>query len=60
MLSALAVTVNGKPGGGFYAFVKDLGKLTSDHPADQQAFWEAERKDAYTTWQKSFDKAAKT
>ena len=59
MLSAIAVTLNGRPGGGFYAYAKDLGKLASDHSADQQAFWEAERKAVYTTWQKSFDKAAK-
>ena len=54
MLSASAVTVSGKLGGGFYGFAKDLGKLTSDHPAGQQAYWESERKAVYTTWQKSF------
>src|SRR5258706_7978358 len=35
MLSAIAVTLNGRPGGGFYAYAKDLGKLASDHSAHQ-------------------------
>lgn len=59
MLSAITVTVNGRPGGGFYTLAKDLGKLASDHPADQQAFWETERMAVYSTWQMSFDKSAK-
>lgn len=57
MLSAISVTTTGKPGGGFFALAKDLGKLTSDHPADQQTFWEAERKAVYATWRRSFAKS---
>ena len=53
MLSAIAVTVSGKPGGGFFTFAKDLGRLTSDVLVDQQAFWESEKKHVYETWQKS-------
>jgi hypothetical protein len=56
MLSAIAVTVAGKPGGGFFSLAKEKGKLSSDQPADQQAFWESEKKAVYGTWQKSFEK----
>jgi hypothetical protein len=57
MLSAIAVTTTDKPGGGFYPFAKELGRLTSDDPAAQQAFWEAEKKAVYATWRQSFAKA---
>ncbi len=57
MLSAIAVGKNGRPGGGFFPFAKELGRLASDEPADQQAFWEAEKKVVYATWQRSFAKA---
>lgn len=57
MLSAIAVTVAGKPGGGFFLLAKEKGKLSSDQPADQQTFWEAEKKAVYRTWQRSFDKS---
>src|SRR5262249_6960595 len=33
MLSAIAVNVEGKPGGGFYGLAKELDKLTSDQAA---------------------------
>jgi hypothetical protein len=59
MLSALTVTVEGKPGNGFFALAKDLGKLKSDHPSDREAFWEAEKKAVYQTWQRSFRKSVK-
>jgi hypothetical protein len=54
MLSAIAVTTSGTPGEGFFGLAKDLGKLMSDHPAERQAFWDAERNAVYTTWQRSF------
>ena len=57
MLSAIAVTVAGKPGGGFYGLARQTSKLASEHPADEQAFWEAERKAVYKTWQRTFEKA---
>jgi hypothetical protein len=56
MLSALAITVEGKPGDGFFGLARDLGKLTSDHQSDQRAFWEAEKRAVYQTWQRSFGK----
>jgi hypothetical protein len=59
MLSALCVTVSGKPGEGFFGLAKELGKLTSDDPADKEAFWEAEKQAVYKTWQHSFNTHAK-
>lgn len=57
MLSAIAVTSGGKPGEGFYYLAKEYGKLTSDNPADHLAFWEAEKKAVYATWQRTFGKS---
>lgn len=59
MLSAIAVTVNKKPGPGFFGLAQQLGKLKSDHPADQQDFWKSERKAVYQAWRKSFNKHTK-
>jgi hypothetical protein len=59
MLSALTVTVEGKPGDGFFALAKDLGKLKSDHPYDRDAFWEAEKRTVYQIWQRSLHKPAR-
>ncbi len=47
MLSAIAISVTGKPGGGFYDWAKKLGRFTSD---DEQSFWESECKAVYDTW----------
>lgn len=57
MLSAIAVTTTGKPGGGFYSWAKSIGRVASDDPADHAAFWESEKKAVYATWQKTFDNA---
>lgn len=57
MLSAVAVTAAGEPGGGFFGLAKELGKFASDDKADRDAFWETEKKAVYKTWQRSFDKA---
>lgn len=57
MLSAIAVTVTGKPGGGFFGLAQQLGKLTSDDESVRNAFWEAEKKAVYETWRKTFDRA---
>ena len=56
MLSAIVVGSSGKPGGGFFVLAKELGKLTSDDPAEQNAFWEAEKRAVYETWKKSLHK----
>lgn len=54
MLSAITVRVTGKPGPGFFALAKELGKLSSDDEGVQETFWEAEKQAVYETWQRSF------
>jgi hypothetical protein len=54
MLSAIVVGVNNKPGGGFFTWARELGRLKSDDPADEIPFWESERQAVYEAWQKSF------
>jgi hypothetical protein len=56
MLSALAATTNGIPGGGFFTYAKDLELLKSDHPTDQGAFWKDQKRQCYETWQQKFHK----
>jgi hypothetical protein len=50
MLSAVTVTVDGKPGEGFFGLAKDLGRLAGDLPSHKETFWEAERQRVYATW----------
>jgi len=52
MLSAIAVTVEGKPGAGFFSLAVELNKLSDK--GDQHKFWEVERNAVYKTWQKTF------
>jgi hypothetical protein len=54
MLSAIVVNVQGKPGEGFYWLARQLGKLKSEHPADEAEFFESEKKAVYKTWQRTF------
>ncbi len=56
MLSALTVNVNGKPGANFLSYARELGRLTSDDPEAELAFWENERKACYQVWQQQFPK----
>lgn len=48
MLSAICIGVNGKPGGGFLPYAKDLGYFKDGD--DEQAFWENECKKVYEEW----------
>ena len=48
MLSAVAVSVEGLPGGGFYSLAKELGRLSSEE--NENIFWQKERKAVYETW----------
>lgn len=57
MLSAIVVGVSGKPGGGFFGKAKELGRFTSDDPAEQDVFWHAEQKAVYETWKKALHKS---
>jgi len=50
MLSAVAVSVSGRPGPGFFSLARDLGKITSE--TDEKAFWEQERDAAYKAWKR--------
>jgi hypothetical protein len=55
MLSAVAVTVDGEPGKGFFKLAKTLGKYSgSDDPEDKHRFWEAEVKRVYDLWKWKF------
>ena len=48
MLSAVAVSVEGLPGGGFYSLAKELGRLSIEE--NEKDFWQKERKAVYDTW----------
>ncbi|MEW5930928.1 MAG: hypothetical protein AB1941_25985 [Gemmatimonadota bacterium] len=50
MLSALAVSVNGKPGPGFYTLAKQLNLLSENR--DTAEFWQEQRKAAYDAWKR--------
>ncbi|MBZ5542830.1 MAG: hypothetical protein LAO07_04015 [Acidobacteriia bacterium] len=50
MLSAVAVSVSGRPGPGFFGLARDLGRLRTGE--DEQAFWEAECKRVYEAWRR--------
>ena len=55
MLSAVAVSVNEKPGPGFFALAKDLGKLTGK-PTEEESFWRQQLQSAYETWKRALHK----
>ena len=50
MLSAIAVSVKGLPGEGFFNLARSLGRLTSTQPADEMNFWMAEERKVYEAW----------
>ena len=54
MLSAVAVSVKGKPGPGFFDLARQLGKL--GEAKDEQAFWRSERAAAYAAWKRPLPK----
>jgi hypothetical protein len=47
MLSAVAVSVEGKPGPGFYTLARELGRAATDD--EDQSYWREELEAAYTT-----------
>ncbi len=57
MLSSVAVSVNGKPGPGFFTLARDLGLLQSDE--DEAGFWKRQRDAAYDAWKRPLPKNAK-
>lgn len=50
MLSALAVSVKGQPGPGFFGLARSLGLLASEDRGDELKFWEAQKSACYETW----------
>jgi len=54
MLSAIVVSVSGRPGPGFFALARDLGKLKEDSKEAEERFWEMERAAIYKTWRRAF------
>jgi len=55
MLSAVAVTVNGEPGKGFFKLATALKKYNgSEAPEDRRHFWETESKQVYDLWKRKF------
>jgi hypothetical protein len=57
MLSALVVTVAGKPGSGFINLAKDLGKF-SGGTVDEVRFWRQECQAVYQSWRRPAQDAA--
>jgi len=50
MLSAVAVSVKGFPGEGFFTLARSLGVLTSSDPTQEMQFWMAEERKIYEAW----------
>ena len=50
MLSALAVSVTGIPGKGFFKLAAQFGKLDIASGMTEQEFWQKERDAVYETW----------
>ena len=57
MLSAVAVSVSGKPGPGFFGLAKDLGRF-SGGPDEEESFWRREIQAVYETWRRPLHKPA--
>lgn len=54
ILSALAVSVSGSPGPGFFNIALQQGKLAKSGKEAEKAFWEAERAAVYEAWARKF------
>lgn len=51
MLSAIAVTVNGQPGAGFFALAMQLNRLHQEASEEERLrFWEVEKAAIYAMW----------
>lgn len=57
MLSAIVVGTSGKPGEGFYAWAKELGRFDGEGKEAEVSFLEQERDAVYKTWQKEYKTA---
>ena len=54
MLSAILITVGGKPSSGFYDLARALGKLQGDSPQVEELFFHQEQQAIYATWKRAF------
>lgn len=52
MLSAIAVSSNGKPSDGFYILAHNLGLLSEDTPEARKRFLDDQQRAVYDTWKK--------
>ncbi|MBW1858467.1 MAG: hypothetical protein JRI42_09460 [Deltaproteobacteria bacterium] len=48
MMSAIVVSVSGRPGDGFFDWARELGQLSENE--DKESFWIAECKRIYKEW----------
>lgn len=51
MLSAVAVSMAGIPGDGFFKLARSLGKFGGSTTSEEREFWEKERDGVYETWE---------
>jgi hypothetical protein len=56
MLSAVAVSKDGKSSEGFFGLAESLGRLTERNEVKDKQFWENERQALYKLWQRRFTK----
>ena len=54
MLSAVAVSVEGKAGPGFFGLARELGRMPGTE--SETDFWERERQAAYAAWKRPLPK----
>jgi hypothetical protein len=54
LLSAVAVTVDGMPGLGFFTLATELGKFSGTTEKERREFWEAEIRAVHEHWRKKF------
>jgi hypothetical protein len=52
LLSALAVSVSGTPGQGFYDLARQLGRLDKTEHDEELSFWEEEKQAVYAAWKR--------
>ncbi len=56
MLSAVAVSVKGSPGLGFFALARELGLLKGESKEAKNQFWIDTRNEVYVTWKRDYSK----
>jgi hypothetical protein len=54
MLSAICVSVSGRPGPGFFGFAREIGRMEANQSEDD--FWRQEREAVYAAWRRPLPK----